>query len=145
MKKQYAALPFRFRHADLVEILLITTRRKGRWIIPKGWPKLRLPRHQTAAEEAFEEAGLTGRVRSRQVGSFRTRKRMGDRKVKCEIEVFPLAVTDQHRSWPEKGERRRRWMPLNKAAQVVRKKGLRRMLVSLHKNPSRLRIEDFRA
>jgi hypothetical protein len=35
--KQLAALPYRMRDDDL-EILQITTRKKRRWSVPKGWP-----------------------------------------------------------------------------------------------------------
>jgi ADP-ribose pyrophosphatase YjhB (NUDIX family) len=56
--KQFAALPFRLRDNDL-EVLLITTRKKGRWSVPKGWPIRQRTPQQTAATEAYEEAGCT--------------------------------------------------------------------------------------
>jgi 8-oxo-dGTP pyrophosphatase MutT (NUDIX family) len=59
--KQFAALPYRMRDADL-EILLITTRKKRRWSVPKGWPIKRSAPHQTAATEAYEEAGVYGKI-----------------------------------------------------------------------------------
>ena len=55
--KQFAALPFRTREDDL-EILLITTRKKRRWSVPKGWPIKRTAPHETAVIEAYEEAGV---------------------------------------------------------------------------------------
>src|SRR5215217_4191218 len=48
--KQFAALPFRTREDDL-EILLITTRKKRRWPVPKGWPIKRAAPHETAVIE----------------------------------------------------------------------------------------------
>jgi 8-oxo-dGTP pyrophosphatase MutT (NUDIX family) len=57
--KQFAALPYRIRDSD-VEILLITTRKKRRWSVPKGWPIKHSTAQQTAAIEAYEEAGVRG-------------------------------------------------------------------------------------
>jgi 8-oxo-dGTP pyrophosphatase MutT (NUDIX family) len=137
MKKQYAALPFRKKHRDL-EILLITSRRKGRWIIPKGWPKAAVESHVSAAEEAYEEAGVSGRINRRRIGTFQTRKRKRKRKINCEVDVFPFAVTRQSCLWPEKGQRRLRWLRVGEAARIVRKEGLRQLLVSIEKNPGKL-------
>ena len=65
---QFGALPYRFdRHADL-EVLLITSRETGRWIIPKGGPIKGFKPGQTAALEAYEEAGVRGRVSARPLG-----------------------------------------------------------------------------
>ena len=66
---QYAALPWR-RSSRGVEVLIITSRRTRRWILPKGWPLAKLSSAETAAAEAREEAGVKGRVRTRPLGSF---------------------------------------------------------------------------
>ena len=67
---QYGALPYRFTHDAALEILLLTTRRSKRWIIPKGWPIKGLPPAKSAAREAFEEAGVRGRVGAKSIGLF---------------------------------------------------------------------------
>ena len=82
MKKnrQVAALPFRI-NGIRPEVMLITSRETGRWIIPKGWPqKGRSPR-AVAIREAYEEAGLKGRIRKRPVGTFRYQKRLSAERV----------------------------------------------------------------
>ena len=56
---QVAALPWR-RHDDDLEIMLITSRDTGRWVLPKGWPEAREPLCEAALREAGEEAGLSG-------------------------------------------------------------------------------------
>src|SRR3978361_1829903 len=71
--KQFAALPYRMRN-DGIEILLITTRKKRRWSVPKGWPLKRKAPQQTAATEAYEEAGLQGAVGDQRIGQFRNRR-----------------------------------------------------------------------
>jgi ADP-ribose pyrophosphatase YjhB (NUDIX family) len=62
LRIQYAALPYRFTPDAALEILLVTTRRSKRWIIPKGWPIKGLRPAKSAAREAFEEAGVRGKI-----------------------------------------------------------------------------------
>src|SRR5947209_15976892 len=102
--KQFAALPFRIRDFDL-EVMLITTRQKGRWSLPKGSVIGKKKPHQIAAIEAFEEAGVTGVVRKKPLGRFKHRKRSGLRKRALHVAVFPFRVLKQETWWPEKGER----------------------------------------
>ena len=74
---QYAALPYRLGR-DGLEILLITSRGSGRWIIPKGWPMAGLSPSQAAALEALEEAGVTGNVSADSVGRYGYDKELAD-------------------------------------------------------------------
>jgi 8-oxo-dGTP pyrophosphatase MutT (NUDIX family) len=67
---QYAALPFRQTGRSRTEVMLVTSRGTRRWIIPKGWPHKGKAPHDSAAREAFEEAGVVGAVGKRAVGSF---------------------------------------------------------------------------
>ena len=125
--KQFAALPYRMRDDD-VEILLITTRKKRRWSLPKGWPIKRSTPQTTAMIEAYEEAGVRGEIGSKQIGRFTKRRRCKMQSVLCEVEIFPLEVTRQQDDWPEKPERRRIWVAARKAAKLVKKSGLRRTI-----------------
>ena len=125
--KQIAALPFRSKSAKL-RILLITTRGKQRWSVPKGWPMGRKQPHHAAAVEAYEEAGLLGRVSAKAIGSFRHSKRMGKRKVVLDVKLFPLKVKKRHRRWPEHGQRRSIWLPASEAARRVDRPELRRLI-----------------
>ena len=103
-KKQYAALPFRIQQSGL-RIMLITTRRKGRWSIPKGSQINNEKPHRTAAVEAYEEAGLIGAVQKARVGKFRHKRRRCATHQYFEVSVFPMEVTGQEKWWPEKGEK----------------------------------------
>ncbi|HWU55015.1 MAG TPA: NUDIX hydrolase, partial [Rhizomicrobium sp.] len=70
--KQVAALCWRHaskRNCEL-EILLVTSLSSKRWILPKGWLEPELTPAENAAREAFEEAGVTGRIDPRPVGSY---------------------------------------------------------------------------
>jgi 8-oxo-dGTP pyrophosphatase MutT (NUDIX family) len=125
--KQFAALPYRMRDADL-EILLITTRKKRRWSVPKGWPIKRRAPHQTAATEAYEEAGVYGKIGKSRIGQFKKRRLRKNRPVLCDVQIFPLEVKGQQGNWPEKNQRTRIWIAPRKAVKLVRKAGLRRAI-----------------
>jgi 8-oxo-dGTP pyrophosphatase MutT (NUDIX family) len=125
--KQFAALPYRIRDND-VEILLITTRKKRRWSVPKGWPIKHSTPQQTAAIEAYEEAGVRGAVSKEHVGYFSKRRLKRKQSVICDVLVFPLQVNRQQGDWPEKQERGRIWVAARKAARLVKKAGLRRAI-----------------
>src|SRR5215217_2908710 len=122
--KQFAALPFRTRE-DNLEILLITTRKKRRWSVSKGWPITRTAPHETAVIEAYEEAGVRGEISRKQIGRFRKRRQRKKQSVPCEVQIFPLEVTHLQNDWPEKRERNRMWVAPRKAAKLVKKSGLR--------------------
>ncbi|SPP97216.1 NUDIX hydrolase [Bradyrhizobium vignae] len=126
-KKQFAALPFRLDKSEL-RVMLITTRRKRRWSVPKGSPMRNREPHLTAALEAYEEAGLVGVVATRALGSFKHGKRKGDRKRTMNVAVFPMKVHGRERWWPEKGEREAIWVSPKTAARLVHKAQLRRLI-----------------
>ncbi len=73
---QYAALPYRVR--DGLELLLITSRETGRWVIPKGWPMKGKTAHAAAAREALEEAGLKGKIGKQSLGDYSYGKRLSN-------------------------------------------------------------------
>ena len=87
--KQYAALPYTLDEGR-IKVMLITSRETGRWVIPKGWPKRGVKPFRLAALEAFEEAGLRGRIAEKAFGHFRYDKLMDDgSKVRCDVGVYP--------------------------------------------------------
>jgi 8-oxo-dGTP pyrophosphatase MutT (NUDIX family) len=117
---QYAALPYRRKRNSATEVLLVTSRDTGRWIIPKGWPLKGKAPHKAAAREAREEAGVVGKINRRAIGAFSYRKRLkGGKVVVCEVQVFVLKVKRQEESWLEKGERKLKWLTRTKAAKAV--------------------------
>jgi 8-oxo-dGTP pyrophosphatase MutT (NUDIX family) len=117
---QYAALPYRRKGNARTEVLLVTSRDTGRWIIPKGWPAKGKPPYKSAAREAREEAGVVGRINRRPVGAFSYKKRLKSGKVVvCKVQVFVLKVRRQETNWLEKGERKVKWLTRAKAAKTV--------------------------
>ena len=125
---QYAALPYRIR-ARTVEILLITSRDSGRWVIPKGWPMNGLKPQEAAATEASEEAGVVGAIEDRPAGSYHYDKQFkADRTAAVQVIVFPFLVQYQADDWKEQGQRRFAWFPYRKAAALVREPGLSHLM-----------------
>ena len=132
---QYAALPFRRRSDASIEIMLITSRDTGRWLIPKGWPVPGLSPQKSAAHEAREEGGLVGRIGERAVGRYHYDKRLPDGSaVSCAVEVFTLEVERQMKSWPERAERRTQWFVLAEAADAVQEPELQAIIQKLAKS-----------
>jgi 8-oxo-dGTP pyrophosphatase MutT (NUDIX family) len=126
---QYGALPYRVNSGSRAEIMLVTSRETRRWIIPKGWPKKGKSPHHSAAREAFEEAGVVGAVGRRSVGSFSYEKRMKNGGlVECEVRVFPLEVKRQNKEWPEKLERKVKWLSASDAAEKVKEPMLSKII-----------------
>jgi 8-oxo-dGTP pyrophosphatase MutT (NUDIX family) len=127
--KQVAALPFRVDAEGRVEVLLITSRDTGRWILPKGWPMAGRKAHQAAEREAFEEAGLEGQIVASPLGKYRYEKRFDNGcAVACKVRVYLLRVDAQHEHWPEKSQRAARWFAPAEAARLVQEDELRRLL-----------------
>ncbi len=131
--KQVAALCWRAR--PVLEVLLITSLNSKRWILPKGWPEPELTAAQSAAREAFEEAGVTGKISEQPIGAYHYLKEKKDGSgLPCSVDVFTLAVTKQLYDWPEKGARTLAWMPLDQAITQIGELGLRQVLKDFRKS-----------
>ena len=127
-KTQYAALPWRAGETG-TEVLLITSRESGRWVIPKGWPIKGKGPHRSAAQEAFEEAGVKGDPNRRAVGIYHYDKRLKSGRLQhVRVFVFPLKVGSEADVWPEKGQRERAWTTPAQASQLVDEPELRKLL-----------------
>ena len=113
---QYGALAWR-RAGTAREVLLVTSRDTGRWVIPKGWPMKKRTPWDAAAREAFEEAGVKGVVEPAAIGSYRYIKRLSRwRERPVEVQVFCLEVERELDDWPERPQRQRAWFAPEDAA-----------------------------
>jgi 8-oxo-dGTP pyrophosphatase MutT (NUDIX family) len=129
---QSAALCWRKQRGQL-QILLVTSRETGRWVVPKGWLIAGLTDAETAAREAFEEAGVMGKVGLTPLGSFdydkiTDRAADADVALQCRVMVFPMRVTDLRKRFPESGERKRKWFARDVAATKVDEPELQALL-----------------
>lgn len=129
LKLQVAALPWR-RGPDGVEVMLITSRDSGRWVLPKGWPEKNEDLSRAAEREAVEEAGIAGAVSRHEAGRYVYAKGRAAGAIACEVRVFPLQVKRVSDKWKEAGQRRRRWMSGDEAAAAVREEELAELIFS---------------
>jgi 8-oxo-dGTP pyrophosphatase MutT (NUDIX family) len=112
-----------------VQVLLVTSRGTGRWIVPKGWPLPGKPACDTAQTEAFEEAGVIGKVRDLCLGLYAYDKDADTAEpVACMVALYPLEVEKLARKFPERGERKRKWMSRKRAAALVAEPELARLI-----------------
>ena len=129
--QQCAALPLAVRGGE-TKVMMVTSRETKRWVLPKGWAEPDLAPHELAAKEAFEEAGLVGRIEEEPVGTYQYSKRLpGGRVVPCKVGVFPLWVERQLKKWPERKQRKTRWFTLGQAALAVEEGDLAILLLRL--------------
>jgi ADP-ribose pyrophosphatase YjhB (NUDIX family) len=126
---QAAAIPWRLSADGRVEVLLITSRETGRWVIPKGWPIKGLNSARTAAREAFEEAGVWGEAAKKKLGVYSYEKRLRTGRVQhVKVSVYALRVEGEHAAWPEAVQRERLWASPSEAAELVQEAELATIL-----------------
>lgn len=124
--EQSAVIPYRFYQGKL-QILLITSRKHKRWIIPKGIIEPNMTPQASAAQEALEEAGVKGQVSSPLMGTY-TYKKWG--KI-CRVQIFLLAVESLYIDWLEASFRQRQWMDLTEAIECIREIKVKEILNEL--------------
>ncbi|MFM2063755.1 MAG: hypothetical protein RLZZ507_3426 [Cyanobacteriota bacterium] len=123
--KQSGVIPYRVRDGK-IEVLLITTRKRQSWVIPKGGVCKGMTPPDSAAKEAWEEAGVIGQVNSEKIGAYKYRKRGNI----YQVHLFWLPVEKVLEDWPEATKRERIWLDINHAAMIVKGNSLKRILQS---------------
>ena len=118
-RSQFGALCYRITDGK-IRVLLITSRRTKRWILPKGWPENGMTPGESAANEAMEEAGVTGKLNERPLGVYYYNKKVDDgENYPCIVTIYALKVKNTWTDYQEKSERRRKWFSRKGAAKRV--------------------------
>ena len=119
VRAQFAALCYRVVK-DKVQVLVISSRGTGRWILPKGWPMDGKTPAEAALQEAWEEAGVIGKVVSAPLGLYSYQKVQDHANdFPCIAVVYAVKVKSLSKDFPEAGERRVKWVGRKKAAKLV--------------------------
>ncbi|MEQ8988054.1 MAG: NUDIX hydrolase [Marinovum algicola] len=115
------------------EVLMITSRDTGRWVMPKGWLMDGKDAAEAACEEAWEEAGVkTANVSAAPVGVYHYEKRLDDGYVApVEVQVYRIDVEELDDAYPEMRERARLWLDPATAANRVDEPSLKELLLQL--------------
>jgi len=128
-RQQVAALCYRSKGDDK-EVLLVTSRGTGRWIIPKGWPIRGKNGPESAMQEAWEEAGVReGTENPDAIGSYTYDKHQNTGwSIPIETMVYPIAVKTLEDEFPEVKQRERKWVSPSDAANLVQEPELKSIL-----------------
>jgi 8-oxo-dGTP pyrophosphatase MutT (NUDIX family) len=132
---QSGAFAFRRSRNGEIAVLVVKKPHSKNWGIPKGNAEPELSLAENAAKEAFEEAGVKGRIVPHAAGTYRAVKRIYGLKVVIEVYVHLLEVFETAKKWPEMDEREIRWCSPREAAVLLREP----LLVELC---NRLMLED---
>ena len=117
--EQVAAVCFRVRSTG-IEFLLVRTR-KERWIFPKGSAEPGLTHAQAAALEAFEEAGVHGRMEEVSFTRYIQRKRANMRRsAATELSVSAHLCEVLRLGPPQEFNREPTWFSAEKAKRRLR-------------------------
>jgi len=127
---QVAALCCRTGEDGGTEVLLITSRDTGRWVLPKGWLMKGMNAAEAARAEAWEEAGVkAARITPEPVGVYHYEKRLDDGYgAPVEVQVFRIDVEELSDTYPETRERARLWLKPQMAAARVAEPELKALL-----------------
>jgi 8-oxo-dGTP pyrophosphatase MutT (NUDIX family) len=127
--EQAGALCFRLSAQGKKEVLVVSSRRNGRWGLPKGHMYPGETSHSAAAREVFGEAGIRGTISDAIVGSFLYSKDSSPSRVRVIVHEFSvISIEDSH---PEREMRSREWFSVEEAHEIVGHDGLRPLLASI--------------
>lgn len=118
LRTQFGAICYRVKDGT-TQVLLVTSRSRKRWIVPKGWPIDGATPAQAAKKEAFEEAGARGKCVGVCLGLYSYTKEVEDDDLPCVVALYPLKVSSLIKDYPEAKERKRKWFSTEQAASLV--------------------------
>jgi 8-oxo-dGTP pyrophosphatase MutT (NUDIX family) len=123
---QSGVIPYRKKEGSL-EVLLITSIKKKKWIVPKGYVEFNLTPFESAKKEAYEEAGVIGSNETVELGAYSVNKSIGRQYIK----IFSMEVIKVLDDYPEKNLRKRKWYSLKEATETVTFPEVSNMIISL--------------
>jgi len=111
---QSGVIPYQLQDGEL-KLMLVTGKSGKRWVIPKGVIEKDLTPRESAEKELFEEAGLKGRVHTESIGEYQYHKWGGT----CNVQVFPCEISEVLKKWPDSGVRKRKWVSIKEATNMI--------------------------
>jgi 8-oxo-dGTP pyrophosphatase MutT (NUDIX family) len=118
LRRQVGAIAW-LPDAQPLRFVVVTSRRTGRWVFPKGSVDDSMTPPEAAAREAMEEAGVIGEPDPVPIGSFRTVKVRAPFFWRIEVAIYPLRIERVLDHWPEARQRERRFVTLPEARRLL--------------------------
>ena len=117
VQPQAAAVPYRYENGKL-KVMIVTSRRTGRWVFPKG-SMGKAKEWQAAAQEAYEETGVSGEVDRKPLGRYMSLKVRGQDAWHVDVALYPLKIEKFHKKFPEKAQRKRKMVSVKRARKML--------------------------
>ncbi len=117
LQPQAAAIPYRYENGKL-KIMIVTSRRTGRWVFPKG-SLGKAKEWKAAAQEAYEETGVSGTIDRKPLGRYLSLKVRGDDAWNVDVALYPLKIEKFHKKFPEKSQRKRKLVGVKRARKML--------------------------
>ena len=105
---------------------MITSSSGGHWGFPKGIIEPGDTPQETALQEAWEEAGLHGRIVGEPLGSYHYEKWDSE----LEVMMYLMEVERAAANWPESDVRKRAWLLSDEALDRLDRPALRQLLAT---------------
>lgn len=122
---QSGVIPYRRKGGD-IEVLLVTSATRKRWIIPKGNLEPNMDARESARLEAYEEAGVTGRIHPVPLGAY-LHDRGDDEPTQVDVFLMEVDRVLPESRWPEHDHRTRQWVTISAAREMVLEDGLKQL------------------
>ena len=132
LKQLYGVIPYKVED-ECVWVMIVTSQTRKRWIFPNGNIEKGETGAQAAAREAFEEAGVKGCIDKKHTINATIGKSATDGIEDVAVEFFALEVLKQTDKWPEKNERKRRWLTLEKAQSMIKDEDFKAVIAAFRK------------
>lgn len=125
--RQSSVIPYRVEE-DRVQILIVRSSSNKHWVVPKGIADPGMTPQESALNEAFEEAGVEGRITGTALGSYDYPKWGAS----CTVQVYPMQVERElsDQEWQE-NYRGRRWVSPETASMLLKQQALAPMIENL--------------
>ncbi|KAL4026100.1 hypothetical protein IC575_014524 [Cucumis melo] len=112
-----------------IEVLMVSSPNRDDLVFPKGGWEDDETLLEAACREAVEEAGVRGKLNENPLGVWEFRSKSSQdicsMEGACRGYMFALEVTEELESWPEQGNRHRRWLNVTEAFRLCRYEWMR--------------------
>ncbi len=127
---QSGAAPYLVDEEGTLRVMLVTPGAGGCWILPKGHIAKGMGTPESAAKEAFEEAGVLGSCDSEILGISHFERPSGETVI---VNIYPLKIRSILPEWEESAQRRRRLFRLDRAVALMPTEQAKEVLRTLQK------------